>query len=202
MNQPEPASPDLLIVEGVMTTLNADGTCNVAPMGPRVDRQFHNVVLRPFASSTTYGNLKRTGQGVFHVIDDVELLAKAAIGTLTPLPTLVKALRIDGLVLDECCRWYELRVERLDERAERTTVECRVEARGNRRDFFGFNRAKHAVVEAAILATRIGIVPAEEIDAEFRRLAIIVEKTAGSQEHRAFDLLQRYIEARISRPGS
>ena len=34
------------------------------------------------------------------------------------------------------------------------------------REFFGFNRAKHAVLEAAILATRVELLPADEILSE------------------------------------
>ena len=70
--------------------------------------------------------------------------------------------------------------------------------RGTLRDFFGFNRAKHAVIEAAILATRIGILPAAEIRSELERLAAPVEKTAGEQERRAFAFLQDYIAHRLS----
>jgi hypothetical protein len=62
------------------------------------------------------------------------------------------------------------------------------------REFFGFCRAKHAVVEAAILATRLHLLPREEIDAEFRKLARIVEKTGGEQEREAFEFLEAYVE--------
>ena len=65
------------------------------------------------------------------------------------------------------------------------------------RPFFGFNRAKHAVLEAAILATRIGIVPAETIRREMARLAVIVQKTAGEQERRAFEFLRSHIDHRL-----
>ena len=61
------------------------------------------------------------------------------------------------------------------------------------RPFWGFNRAKHAVLEAAILATRIGIVAEDEIRREMERLAIPVQKTAGQQERRAFVFLEDYI---------
>lgn len=62
------------------------------------------------------------------------------------------------------------------------------------REFFGFNRAKHAVLEAAILATRIGLLPRSEIESEFERLAVIVKKTGGQQEHQAFAHLKCAIE--------
>jgi len=38
--------------------------------------------LRPFQTSTTFHNLKRQRAGVFHVVDDVLLLARAAIGPI------------------------------------------------------------------------------------------------------------------------
>ena len=70
-----------MILEGIVTTLNPDGSLNVAPMGPRVEnRSFDRFVLRPYRSSTTYRNLKALGEGVLHVTDDVLLLARAAIG--------------------------------------------------------------------------------------------------------------------------
>ena len=68
---------------------------------------------------------------------------------------------------------------------------------GKLRDFIGFNRAKHAVVEAAILATRTAFLPAQQIRDEFARLAILVEKTAGEQESRAFALLADYVEEQL-----
>ena len=56
---------------------------------------------------------------------------------------------------------------------------------GRHRDFFGFNRAKHAVVEAAILATRTDFLPLAEIEAEYRKLAVLVDKTGGEAEHQS-----------------
>lgn len=182
-----------MILEGIVTTINKDGDPNVSPMGPLVDQHLSQFVLRPYKSSTTYANLKRNGQGVLHVTDNVEMLAQAAIGQLDPPPAFNQATRVDGVILADACRWYEFEVESIDDRNDRTTIACRVVAHGRIRDFFGFNRAKHAVVEAAILATRVHILPADQICDEFRRLAVIVEKTAGDQERRAFRLLDEYV---------
>ena len=78
--------------------------------------------------------------------------------------------------------------------AERVAIEAEVVERGWVRDFFGFNRAKHAVLEAAILATRTAILPREEIDADMRRLAVIVDKTAGPREQAAFQFLREHLQ--------
>src|SRR5262249_33778477 len=73
-----------MILEGIVTTVSAEGTVNVAPMGPRVDADFRRLVLRPFRTAQTYHNLKAHGEGVLHVTDDVNLLARAALGALEP----------------------------------------------------------------------------------------------------------------------
>jgi hypothetical protein len=184
-----------MILEGIVTTLCEDGRVNISPMGPRVDSEMRELVLRPYQTSTTYQNLKRTGQGVFHVTDDVWLLAQAAIGTPDPLPELIPTEAVEGFILAGACRWYAFRVRELDDREPRTHIVAEVVASGRLRDFVGFNRAKHAVLEAAILATRIGILPGEQITSEMAHLAVMVEKTGGELERRAFAFLQNYITA-------
>ncbi len=186
-----------MILEGIVTTVNADGTANISPMGPLVDEEITQFVLRPYTTSRTYQNLKRTGQGVLHVTDDVEMLAHAAVHRLDPPPKLAKAKKVAGFVLVEACRWYEFQVRSLDDHSERTTIACQVVAHGRIRDFFGFNRAKHAVVEASILVTRIEFLPAEQIVDDFRRLAVLVDKTAGPQERRAFQFLEQYVSEKL-----
>jgi hypothetical protein len=185
-----------LILEGIVTTLNEDGTANISPMGPRVDEALSQFVLRPYFGSTTYRNLKRTGQGVFHVTDDVEMIALAAVGELDPLPGMFSVPEVEGRILAGACRWYALQVAGLDDRNEPAEITCEVTAAGRLRDFFGFNRAKHAVLEAAILATRTEFLPAAEIVSEFDRLIVPVRKTGGAAEQRAFAFLHEYVRAR------
>ncbi|MCE9548738.1 MAG: DUF447 family protein [Planctomycetia bacterium] len=185
-----------MILEGILTTLNADGGVNVSPMGPIVDAELRTFTLRPFQTSTTFANLKRTGQGVFHVIDDVLLLARAAIDRLDPLPAWRPAVAgegVEGAILMDACRWYALKVREFDDRDPRATIVMEAVASGRQRDFFGFNRAKHAVVEAAILATRVAILPAGEILAEFARLQLPIDKTGGPDEQAAMRMLNEYV---------
>ena len=197
-----PALPDGILLEGIVTTLGSDRAPHIAPMGPIVDAKFERLLLRPFRRSTTYQNLKRSGQGVLHVTDDVELVARAAVGRLERMPPMRPAEAVEGVILTEACRWYAFHVESLDDREERTAIVARVVARGRLRDFFGFNRAKHAVVEAAILATRIGIVDSSLIRDELERLAVPVEKTGGRQERRAFEFLREYVRGELRRAAT
>ena len=182
-----------MILEGIVTSVAADGEINIAPMGPEVSPSMERLLLKPFRTAQTFRNLAAHGEGVFHVTDDVLLLAQAALGVVAPRPELFAAERVGGYVLRDCCRYYEFRVSGSDTSQERARLDAVVLKCGRLRDFFGFNRAKHAVVEAAILATRTDFLPLEAIDAEFHKLATIVAKTGGAQEHRAFDLLRGHV---------
>jgi len=182
-----------MILEGIVTTVSAAGEINIAPMGPHVEPTMERLLLKPFRTSRTYRNLRKHPEGVFHVTDDVLLIAQAAIGAVVPLPPLMPAEHVRGHVLRDCCRYYEFRADLIDDREERCQIDAVVVNSGRVRDFFGFNRAKHAVVEAAILATRVDFLPLEEIEADFRKLNILVDKTGGDQEQQAFALLRRHL---------
>ena len=187
------------IVEGVMTTLSEDGEVNISPLGPIADATFSVMVLRPFQGSRTHRSLIRQGRGVFHVTDDVDLIAKAAVGALDTQPRTIPAKSIDGRVLADACRWFELEVEEIDDSQQRSNIVARTVSSGWNRDFLGFNRAQAAVVEAAILASRTHVLRAEEIMAALESLKLPVKKTGGSVEIAAFDFLCQYIDTRISR---
>lgn len=180
-----------MILEGLVTTLDADGSPHLAPMGPRMGEYGDTFLLRPFPSSTTYRNLKRHPEGVLHVTDDVLLLAKAAVGKVDKFPNHRDADAVRGIVLEDASRYYEFLATVIDESEARVRIDCTIVKSGTGRDFFGFNRAKHAVLEAAILATRFHLLPAEEIDAEYAKLRVIVDKTAGPQERKAMAFLER-----------
>lgn len=193
-----------MILEGIVTSLSGEDSLNVAPMGPDVEptAKLDRFILRPYRSSTTYTNLKARGEGVFHVTDDVLLLAQAAIGMpLNPFPATRPASRVDGAILSDACRYYEFRVVELDDREDRTTILTETVATGRHRDFFGFNRAKHAVLEAAILATRISWLSVRDLLLEFRKLEVLVSKTGGPDERTAFELLNRFLREAAAHQG-
>jgi hypothetical protein len=192
-----------MILEGIVTTVSSVGQINIAPMGPHVDAAMERFLLRPFRTAQTYRNLKDHGEGVLHVTDDVLLMARAALGTVEPMPPMMAAQAVRGFVLKDACRYYEFRVGSIDDREERSRIEVEVVHKGRLRDFFGFNRAKHAVVEAAILATRTDFLPLADIESEYRKLEVIVDKTGGADEKAAFAFLREHVAraARGREPG-
>ena len=181
-----------MIIETIVTSLAPDGQVNFAPMG--VEWGEDTLVLKPFLETTTFRNLSESRAAVVNLTDDVMLFARGAISS--PSFPAGPATVVRGVVLDAACSWREVQITSIDATPPRSRMEARVAHRGTRREFLGFNRARHAVLEAAILATRTHLLPAEQIRAEFERLQVIVDKTAGPREQEAMALLTAYVRAR------
>lgn len=189
-----------MILEGIVTTIDEAGALNVAPMGPSIEPGSDRFVLKPFRSSNTYRNLSGHGEGVLHVTDDVLLFARSAIGNVVDVATR-PAERVRGRILTDCCHYLEFRVTCADERDDRVSFSCEAVHGGRVRDFFGFNRAKHAALETAILATRAEFLPPDELLGDLARYRVIVAKTGGPAEVEAFALLESRIRAVARRRG-
>jgi hypothetical protein len=180
-----------MIVESIVTSVAADGTVNCAPMG--VEWGATAIVLKPFLDTVTYRNLMATGAAVVNLTDDVRVFARSAISN--PVYPTMAAEVIRGVVLADCCSWREVEVRSVDSTPPRSRIETAVVHQGVRREFIGFNRACHAVLEAAIYATRLHLLPRAFIDSELARLQVIVDKTAGSHEIEAMVMLTDYVRA-------
>ena len=191
-----------MILEGLITTRNPDGTLRVRPMGPVFsDAHADSFLLRPYEPSGTLDNLLRTGEGVLHVTDNVQLIAQAALKQLEACPPTHAAVTVDGAVLEESCHWQEFKVVDHRPGSPRHELNCHVLHRGTHRNFWGFNRARHAILEATILATRIGILPDQEIRAAMVSLQVPVEKTAGPVEISAWNLVRATIARSLGEEG-
>ena len=181
-----------MIIECIVTSMDPEGAVNFAPMGVEWGEEI--IVLKPFLETTTFRNLSATRAAVINLTDDVMLFARGAISRPT-LPATPAAV-VRGAVLEAACGWREVEVATIDDTPPRARIEARVLYRGTRREFLGFNRARHAVLEAAILATRTHLLPPEQIRSEFERLQIIVDKTAGPREREAMALLTEHVGGR------
>jgi len=181
-----------VIIESILTSMAPDGSINFAPMGVEWDER--TIVLKPFLDTTTFRNVRETRVAVVNLTDDAMLFAQGAISS--PQFPWLPATVVRGAVLEAACSWRELEVVSIDDTPPRSRIEARVVHTGTRREFLGFNRARHAVLEAAILATRTHLLPAEEIRAAFERLQVIVDKTAGPREQEAMAMLTEYVRSR------
>jgi uncharacterized protein len=182
-----------MIVETVTTTINPDGTVNCAAMG--VEWGDEEIVIKPYRSTRTLRNLHATGAAVVNLTDDILLFAQAALED--PHPPTRPAAMIDGAVLADACSWREVTVAAIEETGPRARARTRVVGRGTGREFIGFSRACHAVLEASILASRTRWLPADEIRAELARLSVVVDKTAGPRERTAMDYVLAHVRAAV-----
>jgi hypothetical protein len=179
------------IIETVVTTINPDGSVNCGAMG--VEWGAERIVIKPFQGTRTLRNLRATGAAVVNLTDDILLFSQAALGD--PHPPTRPAASVEGAVLDDACSWREVRVEAIDESTQRARVGAVVVDGGSGREFVGFNRASHAVLEASILASRARMLDAEEVRAELQRLQVLVDKTGGAREHEAMAYVRSVIKA-------
>jgi uncharacterized protein len=182
-----------MIVETVTTTINPDGTVNCAAMG--VEWGDEEIVIKPYGGTRTLRNLQRSGAAVVNLTDDILLFAQAALDD--PHPPIRPAAAVEGAVLADACSWREVAVDAIDATGPRARVTTRVVGRGTGREFVGFNRACHAVLEGSILASRARRLPANEIRTELERLAVLVDKTAGPRERAAMDCVVAHVRAAV-----
>lgn len=165
-------------------------------MGPVVDETLTNWLLRPFQSSTTFRLLREHGTCIFHVMDDVLPITQAALGYDVDLD--FERHDDAGWIVKSACHWYKLDVVNWDVTNPRSEATAIVVGQGVLRPFWGWNRAKHAVLEATILATRVHLIDATEIRQELERLVIAIDKTAGSRERAAWELVTGYIDTKTN----
>lgn len=179
-----------MIREIILTTVSADGTPHIAPMGVHVvaDR----VQILPFKPSVTLDNLLATGQAVINCVDDVRIFAGCVTGQRDWPLTASVYVRPPRL---SCSLSHaELECIHTEDDAVRPTLDCRILHEAQHRAFRGFNRAQHAVLEAAILVSRLNRLPRDKVETELAYLAIGLEKTAGPQEREAWDGLMAAVK--------
>ena len=106
-----------------------------------------------------------------------------------------------GLIIADACRWHAFQVTSIDDARERVEIECSVVNSGRLRDFVGWNRAMHAVLEAAILATRVDFLEPQQMSQQLGKLATIVDKTASQRERNAFQIVQEFVSDKMGSPA-
>ncbi len=180
-----------MIRESIVVTPNADGSPHIAPIGVIVEGD--DLVIAPFRPSATLSNLEARGVATVNYTDDVRVFAGCLTGR-RDWPT-VAAARIAAPRLVAALAHDELELVSTEPDPQRPRLRCRVVHRATHAPFLGFNRAQAAVVEAAILASRLHLLPRTKIDSEMAYLAIAIDKTAGPREQEAWGWLTDKIAA-------
>jgi hypothetical protein len=179
-----------MIQELIVSTQNQAGVCHIAPMGVHVYDD--TLCILPFRPSTTLNNLLETGVAVLNYCDDVRVFAGCLTGRRDW--ALQAAEKIHGVRLQCALAHSEVEVTHIEDDDLRPKLFCRKIHEANHAPFQGFNRAQYAVLEAAILVSRLKMLPLEKIDAERAYLRIGLEKTASEKELEAWQWLMTVIE--------
>ena len=179
-----------IIRECIVTTQSAEGRVHIAPLG--LIEAGEGWIIAPFRPSATLDNLRSTPFAVANFTDDVLVFAGCLTGRKDWRTR--PAEHVSGAVLDSTLSHLELAVESVEEDDLRPRFCCRIVHEANHAPFKGFNRAQAAVIEAAILASRLKMLPREKVETELAYHQIAVEKTAGPREHEAWRILVEKIE--------
>lgn len=179
-----------MIYETIITTCNVDGSPHIAPFGIR--EVGANVIIAPFRPSTSLDNLLRSGCAVVNATDDVRVFAGALTGRRDwPVR---RAGHVDGWILQSALSHREIELLGMEEDAIRPQLTFRIIHEETHAPFRGFNRAQAAVLEAAVLVSRLQMLPIEKIESEISYLMIAIDKTAGENEQHAWRWLMEKIE--------
>lgn len=179
------------IVETIITTQSPTGAVHIAPLGLIADGE--RWIVAPFAPSRTLENLRTVPFACASHTTDVRVFAGCITGRKDwPL---VPASKVTGARLAHCATHWELAVDEVIEDQQRPRFVCSIAHLVNHAPWSGYNRAESAVIECAVLASRLHMLPPEKIDAEREYLKIAISKTAGQTELEAWGWLMDKIDA-------
>ncbi len=179
-----------MIFETIVTSVDEDGKPYVTPFGVR--HEAGCVVISPYKPSTSLNNILATKCAVMNLSDDVRVFA----GALTKRQPwqLVETNIIEGFRLVDCLAHVELALDEVRDDAMRPQLVMMKVAEFNHKPFAGFNRAQAAVIELAVLVSRLHMLPREKIQTELQYLKIAIDKTAGEREKEAWGWLIEKID--------
>lgn len=174
-----------MIRECIVTTVDSSGRPHIAPLGLIEDGE--GWIIAPFRPSTTLENLLAVPYAVANYTDDPRLFAGLVTGRADW--SLVALATTSAPRLAAALAHAELAVTHVDDDAQRPRFHCKIARIEHHAPFEGFNRARNAILECAILMTRLRMLPREKIDQEIAYLSIAIDKTAGEAEREAWSWL-------------
>jgi uncharacterized protein len=159
-----------MIRETIVSTTNRAGQVHLAPLGLIADGE--GWIIAPFHPSLTLDNLRAVPFAVANYTEDVRIFAGCLTGR-DRWPT-VASREIAVPRLADALAHAELAVADTTEDALRPRFHCRVLCTMSHAPFRGFNRAQSAVIEAAILVSRLHMLPREKVEREIAYLGSAV----------------------------
>jgi uncharacterized protein len=176
----------MMIYETIISTVDEAGKVHITPFGVR--RVQDLILISPFKPSTTLNNILSTGCAVMNLTDDVRVFAGAVVKAL-PVCDLLPATKVTGFRLAHTLAHQELELVHVLEDELRPELQLRAVHQAMYQPFMGFNRAQAAVIEMAVLVSRLNMLTKEKVTVEQQYLQIAIDKTAGEREQEAWGWL-------------
>ena len=180
-----------MIFETIIISVDAKNVPHVTPFG--VKHEGDDIVISPFKPSKTLDNILSSRAATMNLSDDVRIFAGAL--TKRKVWKLLPTNKINGFRIDGCLAHVELALIDVREDAERPQLVMQKIATHHHKGFDGFNRAQAAVIELAVLASRLHMLPVEKVETERKYLQIAIDKTAGKRELEAWNWLTDKIDS-------
>ena len=178
--------------ETIVTTRNENNTIKVSPLGVYIENDI--LKIKPFKPSISLDNILRNNSGVINYIDDVRIFASCITKKNINIE-FVETNKINCARIKNSISHTEFIVKKVEHDDSRPTIICQTVNEEIHKMYYGFNRAKAAVIELCILASRLGIIDDEKIKDEIKYLKISIDKTAGEPELEAWNWLIEYINS-------
>jgi len=180
-----------MIIETVITTVNSNGKINFSAVGVEFFKS--RVIFNLYKKSNTVLNLEIKDYGIINIVDKAEYLTKAALSS--EKMDISKLKENDLYYLSDCCSYYQFKVLAIKDCGEKYRVEVKILTKKENRKYIGFNRANNLLLEAAVIASRIGITKDKSDLINFlndnRRVII---KTGNKKTKKLLDFLEKKLE--------
>ena len=182
-----------MILETIVSTVDNKGEANFAPFGIKRSGQF--IFISPYIPSKTLSNLDESGYATVNYTNDATFFVNCIIGEKKFQKK--KCSKINGYYLKKCLSHDEVIVDSIKKDNIRPTYKCKIVSSYNHNRFLGFNRAQSSIIEACIIASRVGILNKKKVLADLDFLEVSVNKTAGSKEFKLWEKIRLFINKEI-----
>lgn len=183
-----------MIIESIVSTISEKGNVNFAPFG--VTKNKKEIIISPYVPSTTLQNLRSNNCAVVNYVDDANFYVNCIIGEKKFKKK--KAESINGFYLHDTLSFDEVIVQKIIEDSVRPKFICKIVKSVFKKRYEGHNRANASIIEACILASRIGMISKRKILNELEYLSIGVEKTSGESEEIAWKKINSFILKKLN----
>ena len=178
-----------MIFETIITTTNLNNKPHVAPMGVQIEEG--TIIIKPFKPSATLNNILSNRKAVLNVTSDVKVFAGSVTGRKNF--ELIELKSKVGFRLKNLHSYAVLNCISVFDDSSRPTLRLKKIEEVFNTNFPGINRAQGAVIEGAILVSRLHMLPIEKVLSEIKYLEIAVFKTAGPNELESWSWIKEAI---------